>query len=1798
MSDYIESIFKGIDILIDKRMEDLSFDTTVICTIVDDTECKNGKYRVTDGSISYIAYSDKDDFKSGEQVRVNIPKNDYSKKKFIIGKYSTDDESAPITYVSPLESVVNISGNLTTSILGKRQYGILANGPEKSKILWNDYIDPYQFRDLQANGIYNTLIIKADFKTMLYDYDYIEGDYGLRIDLLVRPSPDSAVQLKRTVELSSKEMFGNPYNFTIFSPQAKTFSIVSAGIIEGIELSLYQNGNFKDSKGQYTKPFSNMLTDNIIVTNIELGLGSNILDIEDNVVRIYSENSLQYDFFPHSDSSNLKKIGLVWYNKDEHNQYVGFNDGLFNPVYDEIEYLKESYQDTRLLAQRGKIGIPEDKKGLTFAANVSEAKPILEKITSMLTQDLCSEFNYFRDLIADNTSPLYDALDLLRRQVVESIAQPIRESNSSYINLMEQQYQKVLNYIAKTTDEKPVLTVNYYKTIIDLLKTPPSGLNLNTYDVNNAKCTFDWVWDYFDKIYQSTKPVGYKEIYDNFKYRITLIINKIEKIISTLPEGMINDYDVFCNDYIENGRKYSPYAERDLSKYDNQYCIYWYRWEKDYVDPEGNYKLMPDGWRRLEPLELLNPNIDISEEVLNEIASKTWEECDEVAKKYLNLLYNVGLPHSASENLNDENKFVYETRPSENDEGFIYRYMQNNWQEEKYVAVVCYNHSIYVSNELIFSNSQEVIDEATADKGDVLQFEHVEGQNSNDSYQIYNESYYLRDSADEYRERELRCHYDGLRHKDEALQYASIYWYIPLKASMITFDREFLINKGFDTDLNADGTIIQNLHYSKDNYVCFYKQIQMEKQGTDLIFNPGGQEYDERSFWYKIKPTFQPSDSQNYIICKVILAGEITPVESKQYFTFGLAGNNGTKYTFAITNATPQGYIDGSGNDKELLLNISLRDANNTQITVEDDPQITWLMHTQELDIANQYLSNVHQENSTFSIESHEGCGILQAYIEVKLPDKDNPDDEVVENENYNTTLDPGQIVELSYMHSVPWSAGNYYISGPTIIIYNNYGTLDKTSMFDKSYQLFNGEDHSEILGVSWSLEYYRNDYSGQTLSDASEKEQEFYRSYLPFINSTNGLTPSTIYLENLEYVPVLIGTKGSDILWRQPIIINQNRYPSPLLNEWNGKFELDKENGTILSTMIGAGKKNPNNTFDGVLMGNVAAAAGLSKEGLGLYGFNDGAQSFGLNIDGTAFFGKAGRGRIEIDGNKGTIGSASYIQNMDTSSTNPINKAGMLIDLDDGLIDILGTTEITADVFNRMDEAEKRGYNNYDDYKARYGPIYIPILQESQSHIRISAISPYFFVKSAQNTELIHISDNQYFLQSENYKAGSYTTEDGVKINETGDSWVNASGDYVNIDGEIVNSSTEAKANVGEGMKINLKTGNVDAYKLKISSQNVLLDSTSINGPYLLVKSNKGNNLLYVSSSDYYLKTDNYSDYIAPDLENGIEEKQGSGLKIDLKYGIFNAYNKFTLMAGMPGSTSSVYLSTQNLGKSLELGTNQYSKITKSNWRFTVGNNFGVANDGFLFAQTGSIAGWNMNPYILYKKVYIKESTVGGKKKENLVDVNDKPSGTVLEYKTFMQNVGAYDPTNEDASPVSYAAFGVYKTKGLAQSGKFVASSEEGAETKVFYVNNRGHLHAESADITGKITASDGKIGGWTITGTTIANGNTILKSYADGNGSMSFGAGGKCKIDSNGKLTASGVELSGQLTAEAGGKIGAWYIDEDGNMSGSAASVAVTLHPAGVSAGVIATWNSIAALGYYAPQIFKACGIDFAIT
>jgi hypothetical protein len=72
----------------------------------------------------------------------------------------------------------------------------------------------------------------------------------------------------------------------------------------------------------------------------------------------------------------------------------------------------------------------------------------------------------------------------------------------------------------------------------------------------------------------------------------------------------------------------------------------------------------------------------------------------------------------------------------------------------------------------------------------------------------------------------------------------------------------------------------------------------------------------------------------------------------------------------------------------------------------------------------------------------------------------------------------------------------------------------------------------------------------------------------------------------------------------------------------------INEENGTILSTMIGAGRKNDDNTFTGVVIGDVGSGTGNNAIlNTGIYGFNNDDIVYQLKDDGTATFGASGKG-------------------------------------------------------------------------------------------------------------------------------------------------------------------------------------------------------------------------------------------------------------------------------------------------------------------------------------------------------------------------------------------------------------------------------------------------------------------------------------------------------------------------------------------------------------------------------------------
>ena len=196
-------------------------------------------------------------------------------------------------------------------------------------------------------------------------------------------------------------------------------------------------------------------------------------------------------------------------------------------------------------------------------------------------------------------------------------------------------------------------------------------------------------------------------------------------------------------------------------------------------------------------------------------------------------------------------------------------------------------------------------------------------------------------------------------------------------------------------------------------------------------------------------------------------------------------------------------------------------------------------------------------------------------------------------------------------------------------------------------------------------------------LFNALENKYINYFSTVFFKKINPILSPPSVYFKDIPLYGVqYILNDDVTILYTQPIYVYQDNYPSGTLNKWNGKdLILNENNGTIIANGFSAGKKEDNNTFTGVMIGNWARTEAENPSittNTGIYGFHQGVMSYAFTDDGKAFIGKDGKGRIEFDGNNGIIKSAGFIP-----STKNQHGYGTLIDLNEGKLQLYSPISI-----------------------------------------------------------------------------------------------------------------------------------------------------------------------------------------------------------------------------------------------------------------------------------------------------------------------------------------------------------------------------------------------------------------------------------------------------------------------------------------------------------------------------------------
>lgn len=701
----------------------------------------------------------------------------------------------------------------------------------------------------------------------------------------------------------------------------------------------------------------------------------------------------------------------------------------------------------------------------------------------------------------------------------------------------------------------------------------------------------------------------------------------------------------------------------------------------------------------------------------------------------------------------------------------------------------------------------------------------IDPANYNGSYMLYDDTGMIRNPVESTRKRFLTATYESLITGEQTLDTAEkICWYIPLENTMI-----FPPQEGSEYTKYESYTKLTDEEVKLFKFPCSYCRIERDFPASEGDAGELLARQAEQSF--RIKDYYNQNATNNTIYCSVIKNGKTYNASAQ--LTFGIAGTNGTDATFILQmfemdgdtiTDNPATAVTLGGNG--IVIKPKFYDYNNEDITDEYLSKHTvaysWYKQSEKNGLSYATIKDdkninycVIKPNATTTIENCQyyilSASVSWGVVKYKRDENgdfilDNDGQPIVEEKENGDIV--SRDVSLKTFLPIPVRKSTDYgqVIGPIRVVYDHTGA--NPSYSGDAFTMY--KDGKKFDKVEWAIACH------ELRGGANSAVLNYY----PTLDSATGkMTPKNMYLTGTDdrFAVECIDTslEEPEIIWTQPILIIQNKYSSAMLNSWDGEFYIDEKNGTIMSTMVGAGKKDLNNTFSGVLMGDVAAGAGFdnrNQSGLGLYGFLQGEQSFGFNVDGTAFIGRAGRGRINFNGQNGTIESGSYTQylagmqiDLDGDETNKTasslfaygsggafelntNPSRPLLVLrstpnEDGkILFYIGSPDTGAETPNRDFYLQSENYIADTDgtrIDLKTGKVYIynqgSVEGELASYIKINGDgSPYLQIHDGSTTirengtDIFYATKSQYHLMSANYeekKAGIYIDLHGGSI-------------------------------------------------------------------------------------------------------------------------------------------------------------------------------------------------------------------------------------------------------------------------------------------------------------------------------------------------------------------------------------------------------------------------------------------------
>lgn len=834
----------------------------------------------------------------------------------------------------------------------------------------------------------------------------------------------------------------------------------------------------------------------------------------------------------------------------------------------------------------------------------------------------------------------------------------------------------------------------------------------------------------------------------------------------------------------------------------------------------------------------------------------------------------------------------------------------------------------YFSNVLIFENEELVPDQTTLKASTALSIRCED--NSEGNYLLYDQNGKLtNEGLGKGYTRYFKAMYLGGEINAETIKNIGtinwIKWYFPNSGdTMLTITDEMCkINGGKITQ--------EDYNYKGTNYIEITR-IKPDDAAMPVITQA-----------YSIGNVWNAQKGNNTIICRMSING--VEYEALEELHFGKAGSNGTNTTF---------FIEFEGNDNALIVGSEAKVSVRARLYLGSDAKASGFPAGTN---GNQLSWEWYKTNELIKLETDGSdptrCSLSLVNKNISLPIA-----------NYMILKASYQINNTSptleaYLPIPIKTADCVYMEGAREVLYDHQGN---PSYYDGAYVAYytteGKEEYSEQK--DWTL------YTDETT------QGKLSASYIPKLKSMTSrsgykaLQPSVFYATGYNDKVCASCEK-----WSQPILIMQSKYDFAMLNEWDGSLTLDDDKGTILSTMLGAGKKNSNNTFSGVLIGDVQGGTGNnSAEALtGVYGLHEGQISYALKEDGTATFGKSGKGQIQIDGNSGTIKSGNY----DTSGN------GTLINLDSGIINVKNNNETKVYISPNLSGKDESAYLTIN------GKNNVPLIQVNESKYFLRSHS-YGISNGSQGT-LLDLNDGTFNISgtagSIELSGGSgknlfkITDKDKQTLIEMNDSnYYLKSSTYSgqaiqNINGYFMyrNKNTSIKNGsifISITDTVGLKNGNVYNYNggTSFSSAPITFYSTTIDlGSY---ETENG-----TVASTYTYSADEYKKWFISFLEPIFTDTTPSGLCIDLNKGSIIGYDLY--LRGIKSNKSSQSFTFDSSADEFPIlvdnnfkiswdGSLWCNKLTRlanddnQNCIISIGNNFYVDQNG---SAGGSGASW-----------------------------------------------------------------------------------------------------------------------------------------------------------------------------------------------------------------------------------------------